>query len=565
MAGLSVGLGVGITNTPKKGAGVAYASASTRLRQPLAMINTSANPFNDYRVFDSAVIGGTGMRHVFVNEYVAAGTARTETVGMQLPRFLHSVLTGLNGTSDDQSTATQTKTTFSDAKNDVDFVGPDGTTWSCIWKRNGLTGSSAAYVQSTYAEFAAAGGGISDGGIGQPANSVVDHAGGYLVISDLMPVSLAVGEKYAHQTNASGPTSTSAVYPGACLGNATTDRTKAAATFGASLYNSKNWTSAAGLSYANSSMFAPVASFIMAAASVKTVMVPGDSIGAGEPGDGKGDVSAGTGSVGFARRALTLSARPSLSVAVPSTTAGTYVSGGPALADWLTRWAHDVVSDWGHNERNSAAMTNNRLYNIRARALLRPGAKRVLQTTWAPQMTGGVNASALAISAITSSGTTATATISSTAALQAGMPVCIGASDVTGYQGVVNVVSITDGTHFTFTIPGGGSGLASATTAKLGYPSTSTPLTAYQFATWAPYVLRTGAYAGVPFDRSVGDPDTGWDLYAACGGVQGIYASLDQTQEGTHPLGNNTSGTSNLSFMVSIATSLSSSLPTLLP
>lgn len=138
-------------------------------------------------------------------------------------------------------------------------------------------------------------------------------------------------------------------------------------------------------------------------------------------------------------------------------------------------------------------------------------------------------------SRITSSSTVATA------ALTVGQQVQIGMADIPGYNGVVTVASIPNGTIYTFEIPGGASDLAAATTGRYAVSATVGP-THYQYATYNPYVMRAGAYAGVAFDKAAGDPDLGMDVYSMLGAAGVFHATLASSHEGTHSLGNNTSG-----------------------
>lgn len=554
---LDLGLSLNLTSAITRSAGSPQANivaASTRMRQPIVMLNTGANNFTDYRIFDKAVARAKNMRVGFVNEYVTS--ARLETLGGVVYSAVHSFLTNLNGTSDNQSSATQTISTFTNAKNDVTWTGPDGAQWSHIRKRSG-----GAYVDATYAEYVAAGGLITTLS-GLPADCYFNGIGGFFLLSDGAPVDVATGANYAHQLNVTAPASSSAAYPAALTGNGSVDRSKSSASFAAGQFLNKNWTGVSGLAFAGGGVFGPVLVIAEGDAGVKTYVNPGDSINAGEPGDNWGDVAGLTFTAGAQRRALAQMGLPSLSIAVPSTTATQYNTNGAPLGDLITKFAHRAVHNYGNNERSSTGMASNKTFNNRLRGLLRAGDKKIVASTWNPQQSGGINSGGVAISAITSSGTVATATVVNSALLTVGQYICLGASTVTGYQGVVQVASLPDSTHFTFTIPNGGSDLAAATAAK--YAPVLSQLSSYQYTTYAPYINRTGAYAGVPFDTASGDPDAGLDMYVACGGVQGLYPSFDATQEGTHPLGANSSGTSNVAYMQSVVANIVTRLTTVL-
>lgn len=517
-------------------------SMSNRMRQPIVMLNTGANNFTDYRIFDKSAARSKNPRAAFINESVSS--ARLETLGASVLSCAYSMLTGLAGLTDNQSAAVQTVATFTNAKTDVTWTGPDGNQWSHVMKKTG-----GQYVNSTYAEFVAAGGSITTS-TGLPADGYFNLPGGFLIWSDPLPVDVAAGSTYAHQTNVSGPASTSAAYPATVTGNGTTDRSKGSASFAAGQFLNKNWTGVSGLATAGGACFGPVMVIGEGDAGVKTVLSTGDSIAAGEPGDSWGDIAGGTYATGAQRRALAQMGIPSLSTAVPSTTATQYNTNGAGLGDLIARFAHRVLHNYGNNERSATGMASNKTFNNRLRALLRAGDKKIVASTWNPQQSGGVNSGGVAISAITSSGTVATATVVNSALLTVGQYICLGASDVTGYHGVVQVASLPDSTHFTFNIPNGGSNLAAATVAK--YAPALSLLTSYQYATYAPYINRTGAYAGVPFDTAAGDPDAGLDMAAAVGAVQGLYPSFDSTQEGTHTLGTNSSGVSNTAYMQTV-------------
>lgn len=542
-------------------------SASNRARQPLSWLNTGANNFVDHRVLDRTSAPAAALRHAFANEAVSVvSTNRVETIGAALPTISHSTLTAISAPGDNQSAADQTISTFAGAASDSTWTGPDGEPWSHILKRTGGGTTAAAYVAATYAELVAAGGSI-DTAAGYPAASRLTIPGGFVVFSDEMalPRALAAGDLYYHQTTMTAPASTTSAFPGVSRCDGSIDKSKASASLAAAIFLNKNWTGVSGLGPNTGEAYHPILTLTTGnAAQPRPVLITGDSIGAGEPGDGRGNTDLRAS--GIFKRALAAAGYPYFATTVPSSRSSAFNVTGAALANLIARFGHDLFMQHWANDRSSGGLAANRTHTLAMKALMVPNApKRAIWFTGVPKVTGGANASAVTISAITSSGTVATATVASTAALTVGQQIQIGMADVAGYNGVVTVASIPNGTSFTFTIPGGASDLAAATTARYAFIGGSDIGPAhYQYTTYSPYVMRTGAYAGVPFDKAAGDPDLGMDVYAMLGADGAFHATLASSHEGTHPLGNNTSGL-NSAAVETAAAAMAALIPGALP
>lgn len=509
-------------------------SASARIILPANGQNFGGNNYTDYRFYESAVVRMADIRPLFGAEYTTASYNRVDmaTAGS----YCYSILVNCNGRQDDQSAATQLFATFNGAMASGTWTDPEGVVHAYIQRS-----SSGAKVAATYADFLAAGGSIVEqtAGNGQWMLTI-PGTGGWLVWADaiVLPSTMQPGAIWAHQYKVWAAAGAGNGLPRSILSDSINDRQQAASSFAAGILTNKNWTGRGGTT-TGIGLGGPLLVVATCPDGKKTVCAGGDSISYAQ-GDAYGD--AVYQSSGAIRRALSAAGYPTISTAISGGSATGYNNGtDKGLMDYLTSFCHVEFHEFGHNEGGRNAIAPNRTYHLRRRTLLR-GPKRIIASTLAPDSTAGYN-TAPNVTSITSSGTTMTVTHTGAGNITVGRKVQIGASTVPGYEGITTVASVIDSTHFTAAIPGGGADLPAATSAKVATAQQQFP-TDTQYSSYAPYVMRTGSYAGVPFDRSVGDPDAGWDMYTALGAVEGFHATLMSSLEGRHPLGRGNGQTS---------------------
>ena len=332
------------------------------------------------------------------------------------------------------------------------------------------------------------------------------------------------------------------------------------------LVQSANWSAVATM-ITGTQTAAPVAVFGTSATGVKVVDNDGDSINT-EVGDWATGTFNGVaftnsvfgdadGAVAFGNRALNAAGYSSVRTAIPGTKASQVTSyGGDNHRALIRRYASATLTNHLHNDEGvqasgAAMITVMQAYNNHLRAgMLSGSAKRVVNMSGTPATTS----SSVALASLTYSGTTATATTTAAHNLSTGAYVVIAGATPSGFNtGVAGVpITVTSSTTFTYTVA---SGLASPTgtityndlfetdqnqvsanpSTAYGYPS------GWQYTVWAPYVNRTGPYAGVAFNTSNGDPDAGYDNTTPIRSpITGLWPSDGLTPhkgtvDGTHP------------------------------
>lgn len=338
--------------------------------------------------------------------------------------------------------------------------------------------------------FVAAGGAVSDDGL------TVTVPNGRRFRSDRLELSLAAGEAYFVQTECVAASGAVAPNPRgrACipaLGDLTFN--EAAGSTADTVFR-KDWS--AVWNAAPTSAFGPVA--VLGGGSAPVVIVDGDSVicdlaapGTGANGTDAGDVF---GVKNFAKRALNAAGHAFIDVSVPGTNVGNLMAGygRDGLRAELMRYGSAAITDLLHNDRRSTVAfaatagwseanrapwnatglrTRYAWHNDWLRTKLAPGA-RIVRCTLVPYTSS------------TDGWTT-----------EAGQT---GRNDDAAW--VADYATAASGDQF-----------------KLN-----------------DLVMRRGAYAGVAYGGA-GEPDAGFDLYAAVGGTADGRWPAGGTTDGTHP------------------------------
>ncbi len=548
------GIPASVVNIP------AFVSASVRARQSTAGgIGTGSSPFNAFSCYDRTNVAVANPSIMVVNGYRSPSTS-LEVAGTGYLYYAHAVITDPVLASHDQTGKTLHWYSFSRLLADQTVTWPNGTA--------GYACRDATGALKTYAEFVTAGGSVTT--VDATSDTVVIPSG-WAVVSDPVAFSLSAGQTYLNRLVAAGPASTSGALQCTVSGNGTTDWKKTAASRAASIVATLDWSASSPTSLngtGSGSLAYPAVIFGTGAAGVKTVGVDGDSLTTGEPGDFKGG---NYNEQGWVKRALTIQGYSFVGTSVPSSRAFP-VNAAPTSTPFrniILGMCHAVITDHFRNETGAGVTTwgdgttaspngdgklwsimRSHVQNIRTYA---KGGARVVYAVPFPQQNSGGASGGTAISAITSSSTVATATVASSASLTVGQYIQIGASDVAGYEGNVQVASKPDSTHFTFTIPNGGSDLSAATTAKYAlHAGAAVYPTAAQYTDAAPWLNRTGSYTG-PFNTAAGDPDTAIDVYTLADCSFGFYRAFDDLQDGIHPRGR---ATTDSTYVPDIATAV---------
>lgn len=156
-------------------------------------------------------------------------------------------------------------------------------------------------------------------------------------------------------------------YPAATSGNNATGYSKSATSYAGAPFVSKNW-SGIGAGVSSEAMSGTVALIGGNVDGAFTLLVGGENIGAGEPGDQSGDATTFT--VSAIRRGWTAGGYSALSIAVPGTAAGHYTTAGAPLGNWLTRFCEVEHVKYGVNRRTTA-VADNKACNSLKHGLLR--------------------------------------------------------------------------------------------------------------------------------------------------------------------------------------------------
>jgi hypothetical protein len=432
-------------------------SASVRSVVPYGNSTVSGNTKFRYRSGDTALVAGSAPQIWFWNGYapgfLGISGAALERGSGNLVVYAAALLKNPSGTAANQTAATAYSHTFAGIRSGNN-----------VYRRDSGTG---LFVVATWAEFTGAGGAVSGDDL------YVTVPSDYIIGSDgIEAVSLAAGEFYLNQqeTNYSGAGVQRLT--GDLAINSQCDYRWIVATGAANAVHSTDWTGASQIG--GGAAFQPFAVTMRSANHSKSVLLAGDSIHHGENAGASPD---STGVYGCAKRSL-VSAGISF---VDATVSGSnikdmYQYKGHGARMFLASLAYAVWHNHGHNDRGISPTWGNgiddggewhiqRWHNLQLRAQLKPGVKKITQST-----------------------------------------LC---SHTTSSDGYVTQAYATG---------------------PATYP------TGWQYADMLPWLTRTGAFAGVPYDTAAGDPDDYIDFFTAVGCTAVGKWPVGARADGTHPL-----------------------------
>ena len=355
-------------------------SASVRARMANTTTAVGPNNVQVQRIRDIANADVADPSIELWNGMVAVGVAAPASPevgpGNATP-YRACLLTGLNGTSRDQSSATLTVLTFAQA---------GACTAGYIWKLDG--------TPPTPAEFTAAGGAVS------ADNRQITVPSGWRVRSD-RAAGLTIAARTPFMWQVEDAISNGGRRPvGAWMRSDLGELTKAATASGSYAYT-KDFSTLSGVDGAAKQVSTPVAIWGETTTGRAPVAVVGDSIVCEVNDSAYGGVAVkgdADGATAFARRALNAAQLPSVCTAIPGDAASTAKTateagnGGHAQRELSLRFSKAVISDMGHNDRGAfgsldAYKAMYRWYWGRLRAACLGGTGRVVQTDLLPKTT----------------------------------------------------------------------------------------------------------------------------------------------------------------------------------
>lgn len=191
-----------------------------------------------------------------------------------------------------------------------------------------------------------------------------------------------------------------------------------------------------------------------------------------------------------------------------------------------------VVTNHGHNDQSSMGTDANmkslvRWHDLALKAALPAGGKRVVRLTQTPTV---IFATAQA------GGSTTSVQLSSFASATTGIYVGYQIAMTTGTAaGQYGIITAYDGSTKTATVSPTNTWNVAVVAGNyvLNYPNVD-PTTDTTYTLFNAYMLRTGAYAGIAFDQTIGDPDAVLDAYASFGATGGRWNDVLDTFDGTH-------------------------------
>ncbi len=370
--------------TAQAGTPNATVDASASVRARLANTTTNVGAGINVQVQRVMDIGNADIANPSIelwNGWVnvsAASPASPEVGTGNAISYRACLLTNLNGTDKNQSTATRTILTFANA---------GACTAGFIWKLDGTT--------PTAADFAAAGGAITSD------NRQITVPSGWRVRSD-KAAGLTIAKRSAYMwqlEDSSNAGDKRAV--GAWTRASKGEYYKLGSTQGQYVYT-QDWSPLTSLT-SGTQVSTPVAIWGDAAVGTKTVVVAGDSIGCELQDAAYGSTAiAGDadGAAAFLRRALNAAQLPAVCTAISGDKASAFYAsiaagnGGHAQRELSMRFASAVISEMGHNDRGlpwsgGAAPAYfqplYRWYWSRLRSACLGGAGRIVQSDFMPK------------------------------------------------------------------------------------------------------------------------------------------------------------------------------------
>lgn len=530
----------GGTPTPTPTPSTILVSAATRLAQATGAATGGATSTNNWAsdfIWDSTPVAVTGVRAAFNASYISDANW-TETDTASYMEYSYSILTNLQGGNAalNQTAATRSNAGFTNAQAGTTFVGPDGSAHAPVQQRTG-SGASTRYTPSTWANLLTALQAI-DGTITSPVDTtgtypIIKVAPGFIIWSDAI-ADIPVGG-FRHLVLSRGYRTAALPIPSnfPLARGAGWDYGRPSSTPANAPFATADWSSQTGFSTTGGRP-GPLVLMGYSASGKPTILIGGDSIAVGALGDNFGNTN---GASSATHRGANDAGYPTMKSAVASSKADGFntsvANGTAATALYLRSLVSTEIHEFGHNA-DSTALAQNRIYHSTIRSMMF-GRKRVIASTLLCGPTGGIVSGALALTSIVSGGTTtATATAAAAHGLATGDYVLIGKCDVPGYVGKFQV-TVTTTTAYTFACP---AGTADSTTGNIGlYAKRGVPATAARVTTYNPN-LRAGG-----FNIANGDPDLAWDFELAmrnnnAADVSGISVLfLEETREGTHPIG----------------------------
>jgi hypothetical protein len=170
---------------------------------------------------------------------------------------------------------------------------------------------------------------------------------------------------------------------------------------------------------------------------------------------------------------------PAYQVSITGTTAQTY--GATSAANFAKQTAlaatlgtTHVISNFGTNDFGAAtSLANTQTYLNNMRNLVRSNSMKFVQTTMLPRTKTSI--ANVAVSSVTSSGTTMTATVADASQFTVGMPYTFSGATQTEYNGTHICTALNSGTTVSFLFAGSGTTPATGTITLIPWKPTTSP------------------------------------------------------------------------------------------